>query len=87
MRDITLMPNDYIVTHIKTDTICEHFNNDDVVYVVEEKVVPLVHCGECKFENTRKCPPHRMGLVHDANDYCSYGIRKTDGEPQTERSE
>lgn len=41
--------------------------------------IDVVFCNECEFENTRKCPPHRMGLIHDASDYCSYGIRKTDG--------
>lgn len=41
--------------------------------------IDLVRCGECKWEWTQKCPPHRMGLIHDESDYCSYGIRKTDG--------
>ena len=41
--------------------------------------IDIVRCGECEWEWTQKCPPHRMGLIHDASDYCSYGIRKTDG--------
>ena len=41
--------------------------------------IDICFCKDCEFENTRKCPPHRMGLIHDASDYCSYGIRKTDG--------
>lgn len=36
----------------------------------------LVYCKDCKWEWTQKCPPHRMGLIHDESDYCSYGIRK-----------
>lgn len=40
----------------------------------------LVRCGECKWEWTMKCPPHRMGLIHDESDYCSYGIRRADDE-------
>ena len=74
MRDITLMPNDYIVTHVKTDTICEHFSNDDVVYVVEERVVPLVRCGECK---------HRLyccrgDIPMSDRGFCSYGERSSE---------
>ena len=38
--------------------------------------IDLVRCKECKFENTRKCPPHRMGLIHEADDFCSYGERE-----------
>lgn len=38
--------------------------------------IDIVRCKECKFENTRKCPPHRMGLIHEADDFCSYGEAK-----------
>ena len=62
MRDITLMPNDYIVTHIKTDTICEHFSNDDVVYAVDERIVPLVRCKECIWRDKD----------NQGEDYCTY---------------
>ena len=81
MRDITLMPNDYIVTHIKTDTICEHFNDGDIVYVVEEKVVPLVRCKDCKkwsysdlIETHNRC--ERTYKLTKFDDYCSYGERE-----------
>lgn len=84
MRDITLMPNDYIVTHIKTDTICEHFSNDDVVYAVDERIVPLVRCKECKHRYTIDC--FRAYLEYDIqewvvdsgddDDFCSYGERE-----------
>ena len=40
--------------------------------------IDIVFCYECKFENTQKCLPHRMGLIHDESDYCSYGIRRTE---------
>lgn len=38
--------------------------------------IEICFCRECKWEWTQKCPPHRMGLIHDESDYCSYGIRK-----------
>lgn len=80
MRDITLMPNDYIVTHIKTDTICEHFSNDDVVYAVDERIVPLVRCKECKYwwettgANCGDCEHFALDTI--ADDFCSYGERR-----------
>ena len=81
MRDITLMPCDYIVTHIKTDTICEHFSNDDVVYAVDERIVPLVRCKDCKHRNERcGMGEHRwcemLNMSTTPDDFCSYGERK-----------
>ena len=38
--------------------------------------IDIVRCAECKWEWTKKCPPHRMGLIHDSDDFCSYGERK-----------
>ena len=81
MRDITLMPNDYIVEHVKTDTICEHFSNDDVVYAVDEKIVPLVRCKECKHRNERcGMGEHRwcemLNMSTTPDDFCSYGERE-----------
>lgn len=49
-------------------------------YIDSAPSIDIVFCYDCEFENTRKCPPHRMGLIHDATDYCSYGIRRTDNE-------
>ena len=46
------------------------------VQIMTAPSIDVVFCNECKFENTQKCPPHRMGLIHDASDYCSYGIKK-----------
>ena len=48
------------------------------LFIKEIPSVDIVYCEECKWEWTQKCPPHRMGLIHDASDYCSYGIRKTE---------
>lgn len=81
MRDITLMPCDYIVTHIKTDTICEHFSNDDVVYAVDERIVPLVRCKDCKHRNERcGMGEHRwcemLNMSTTPDDFCSYGERR-----------
>ena len=57
----------------------EEFLNG-VIYMAqrieEAPSIDIVRCKECKLEWTQKCPPHRMGLVHDESDYCSYGIRK-----------
>lgn len=73
MRDITLMPIDYIVTHIKTDTICEHFINDDVVYAIDERIVPLVRCGECKHWQTEWVSEEGIDNYH----YCPMVDRST----------
>lgn len=81
MNDITMMPNDYIVTYTKTDMIRERYSNGDVVYVVEEKRVPLILCGECKYwQDNNGGYPHEecrwfKGETPDADDFCSYGER------------
>ena len=54
---------------------CDELSNS-IAEIFNAPSIDIVFCNECKFENTRKCPPHRMGLIHDASDYCSYGIRK-----------
>ena len=46
------------------------------VQIMTAPSIDVVFYNECEFENTQKCPPHRMGLIHDASDYCSYGIKK-----------
>ena len=48
----------------------------DVDDVYNAPSIDICFCRECEREWTQKCPPHRMGLIHDENDYCSYGIRK-----------
>ena len=85
MNDITMMPNDYIVTYTKTDTIRERYSNGDVMYVVKEERVPLILCGECKYWDGFECQcewastDHEGGasysLYRDADDFCSYGER------------
>ena len=42
----------------------------------EQPIIDIVRCKECKWEWTKKCPPHRMGLIHEPDDYCSYGERE-----------
>ena len=59
--------------------VCEPYGINSVE--LERKLydapsIDIVHCRECEFEWTQKCPPHRMGLIHDESDYCSYGIRR-----------
>ena len=67
----------------------EHYDNRNdwatpianVLAVIDDAPsIDIVRCGECKWEWTMKCPPHRMGLIHDESDYCSYGIRRADDE-------
>lgn len=48
----------------------------DVDDVYNAPSIDICFCRECKWEWTQKCPPHHMGLIHDENDYCSYGERK-----------
>lgn len=48
------------------------------LFIKETSSVNIVYCEECKWEWTQKCPPHRMGLIHDSNDFCSFGIEKND---------
>ena len=68
--------------YIDADALKQNFNT--VFYSQITKTIDsapsidIVFCHECKFENTQKCPPHRMGLIHDETDYCSYGIRRAD---------
>jgi len=67
---------------IDADALPRHGQRGGIVHWKDIENAPsidIVFCHDCKFENTRKCPPHRMGLIHDESDYCSYGIRKTDG--------
>lgn len=51
---------------------------DAMIEIYDAPSIDIVHCCECEFEWTQKCPPHRMGLIHDESDYCSYGIRRAD---------
>ena len=83
MRDITFMPDDYIVKHVKSNNICEKNYNDDVVYVVDTKCVPLIHCRECShWQNKHLCNQwSRFGTIEtEADDFCSRGIALTERE-------
>ena len=50
--------------------------DENITALLDLSTTDIIHCGECELEWTQKCPPHRMGLIHEENDYCSYGIRK-----------
>ena len=52
------------------------FINKVTRLMLDAPSIDICFCRECKWEWTQTCPPHRMGLIHDENDYCSYGIRK-----------
>lgn len=48
------------------------------LFIKEIPSIDIVYCEGCKWEWTQKCPPHHKGLIHDSNDFCSFGIEKND---------
>lgn len=87
MRDITIVPQDYIATYTKTDTVMKKFDDGCEVYEVIEDRKPLVRCKDCKWsdwymtlngEHRCYCMEHGS-LGHTDDDFCSYGERE-DGE-------
>ena len=38
--------------------------------------IDIVHCRECKYADSIKCPMYRMGLGYTDDDFCSYGERR-----------
>ena len=79
-KDFTIVPQDYIVHHIKTDDMLVHTKDGDYAYHVKTERIPLIRCGECKYYNNdytgewcgRFRDPH--GCRADA--FCSYGERE-----------
>ena len=56
----------------------EEFLNG-VIYMAqrieEAPSIDLVHCGECKRVNTKKCPFYSAGWGYTDKDFCSCGER------------
>ena len=38
--------------------------------------IDIVHCRECKYVDSKKCPIYLMGLGYTDDDFCSYGERR-----------
>ena len=48
-KDITIIPEDYIVVHSKTTNIQKLFDDGSCVYEVEKKYIPIIRCKDCKY--------------------------------------
>ena len=88
MKDITIVPDDFIITHKKTDFVETVTIDNEVRYAVERTYTKLVYCKDCKYytinseyewrdgiksiECSLHCPTHTV----KPTDYCSYAERK-----------
>ena len=73
MRDITIVPQDYIAIHTKTDTVMKKFDDGCEVYEVIEDRRPLVRCRDCKYR-----AKYTVCDFLGEDDFCSYGERRED---------
>ena len=85
MKDVTIVPDDVIITHRKLDYVIDCSNNDEIVYAVEKTYRPLVLCKECKHRDPedKKCDSgmlERQGCIFPVDDdyFCKYGERRAD---------
>ena len=72
MKDVTIVPDDFIITHRKLDYIINCSNNDEIVYAVERTYRTLVLCKECKHRPIKDDP--------DGADYGFNIVEPTDGD-------
>lgn len=73
LKDMTVVPDDYIVKHIKTNIATSQYRDGTVVYAVEKEYVPLVRCKDCKY-----WVPDQVGVVEQP--YCTrLGYEKLTG--------
>ena len=72
MKDITFVPDDYIVEHTKTSTVIAQ-NGDTVVFDVAKAITPILYCCDCKHYDGLMCCFHQTQVNYD--DYCSFGER------------
>lgn len=86
-KDFTIVPQDYIVHHIKTDDMFVHTKDGDYAYHVKTERIPLIRCRECKYFRTDI--PKVGGTYNgcgiwiddgneievEPNQFCSYGER------------
>lgn len=49
MKDITIVPDDFVITHKKTDIIMDCTKDGDITYAVERTYKRLVRCKDCKY--------------------------------------
>ena len=83
-KDFTIVPQDYIVHHIKTDEILVITKDGDYAYHVKTERIPLVHCSECKHWSEPWSDQYDTygeycelsGKTAKADDFCSYGERE-----------
>lgn len=92
MRDITIVPQDYIAIFRKTNTVIwkQNFTDGCEMYEVRENRIPLVRCRDCEWwkcnQNTeeygvcKKVSYDDFEVVMNSDDFCSYGKRREDGE-------
>ena len=90
MRDITLVPCDFIITHKKTNFVEEVTINNEVRYAVERTYTELVRCEDCKYYTINseyewrdgiksiECSLHYPTHTVKPTDYCSYAERRKD---------
>lgn len=79
-KDLTVVPQDYIVRHIKSDVRKSQFQDGDYVCVVTVEYDPLVRCRECIHSGESLAVGcvycYEMDRAMDENGYCSEGDRK-----------
>lgn len=76
-KDFTIVPQDYIVHHIKTDDMLVHTKDGDYAYHVKTERIPLIRCRECKWRKAKMMPKSVKCLFSGKDDdFCSYGERE-----------
>ena len=85
MRDITIVPQDYVAIYTKTDTVMKKFDDGCEVYEVKEDRRPLVRCKDCKHRYMDGEVTHYYWCrLHDRPvddaDYCAWGEESEDKE-------
>ena len=72
-RDFTIVPQDYIVHHIKTDDLLVRTKDGDYAYHVKTEQIPLILCRECKYYEAKEDWCYWRDEAITADDFCSYG--------------
>ncbi len=73
MSDITIVPQDYITIHTKTDTVMKKFYDGCEVYEVKKDRKPLVRCRDCKHRYGDECPMRYVEWVtYDDDGYIEW---------------
>ena len=60
--------------------VCPHLKDTDAdrckIYADKDEYVNVVRCKDCKHKNPHCNKCLRDNLWHDADDFCSYGVKK-----------